>query len=372
MGIIVPTFSLFATNLGASLALVGTLTGMSGIASIFASVPMGILSDRLGRKRVICVGMLFFALSSFLYTVIPDPLWLIPVRILASFGLLGVFMVGVAYVGDVADGPDRGLALGLYSTGMALGFTIGPFVGGMIIERFGYNVTYQLAALISLIGFVIAQSWIQDDSAHAAPRAEPQAATSFGSRLRLMLQDPKMGAACLAYLGNNVAFTTIFSFLPIYAASLTIGEAAIGSMFAMRGIASTLARIPTGMLTARIPSRVLMIAGLSLAALGLVLLTGSTSATTLTLILIADGIAYGLFLTAGQSHITELSSAADRGSAVGIYTMAGSIGGALGPIAMGVVAELFGLPAVFWISAIIALVTALLLKILGQNRQQTI
>lgn len=373
MGIIVPTFSLFATNLGASLALVGTLTGMSGIASIFASVPVGVLSDKLGRKRVISAGMLFFALSSFLYTVVPDPVLLIPVRILASFGLVGVFMVGVAYVGDVVDGPDRGVALGLYSTGMALGFTIGPFLGGIIAERFGYNITYQFAALISLIGFIVALRWITNDATPTAKPKEPDSKQpSFLTRLRGMVQNPKMGAACLAYLGNNVAFTTIFSFVPLYAASLLIGESIIGSMFAVRGIASTLSRIPTGLLTARISGRVLMIAGLGLAALGLILLTRTTSIWGITLILIADGIAYGLFLTAGQSHITNLSSATDRGSAVGIYTMAGSIGGALGPIAMGVIAELFGLPAVFWLSAAIAIATALVLKIMGQDKRQTI
>ena len=273
MGIIVPTFSLFATNMGASLALVGTLTGMSGIASIFASVPLGILSDRLGRKRVISAGMLFFALSSFLYTLVPDPVLLIPVRILASFGLVGVFMVGVAYVGDVSDGNERGLALGLYSTAMALGFTIGPFLGGMLAQRYGYNATYRFSALVALIGFLVAAVWIESDSgktgssnghAEKERRSQPKAnrQQSLITRFRAMVQNPKMGAASLANLGNNVAFTTIFSFVPLYAASLSIGDAAIGSMFALRGLASTASRIPTGMLTSRIPSRLLMIWGL--------------------------------------------------------------------------------------------------------------
>ena len=46
-------------------------------------------------------------------------------------------------------------------------------------------------------------------------------------------------------------------------------------------------------------------------------MSGAMAITTLTFILVADGIAYGLFLTAGQSHITELSSAEERGGAVG-------------------------------------------------------
>ena len=368
MGIIVPTFSLFATEIGASLALVGILTGMSGIASIFASVPIGILSDKWGRKRVIMAGMLFFALTTFLYTVVPNPTLLIPIRILARFGLIGVFMVGIAYVGDVATPEDRGIALGLYSTGMALGFTLGPLIGGVIAERYGYNVTYRLAAVVALVGFVVAAIWLQEKSktpqaidAHSAEQRVPLA-----RRIGLMFRDPQMLGASLANLGNNIAFTTIFSFLPLYAVSLSIGDAAIGTMFAMRGLASTLSRIPTGMLTSHLSSRLLMMFGLCLAAVGLFVLSGVQSPGMLIVILIGDGIAYGLFLTAGQSHITELSAEEDRGSAVGLYTMAGSIGGAVGPIAMGVVAEWFGLGSVFWSSALLTLATTVAFKYLNR------
>ena len=81
-GIVVPTFSLYATSLDASLALVGALTGMAGFTSIFASLPIGILSDAQGRKSIIVGGMFLFALSSFLYTIVPNPLLLFPIRIL--------------------------------------------------------------------------------------------------------------------------------------------------------------------------------------------------------------------------------------------------------------------------------------------------
>lgn len=366
MGIIVPTFSLFATELGASFALVGILTGMSGIASIFAAVPIGIFSDRWGRKNIILAGMIFFALTTFLYTVVPDPVLLIPIRILASFGLVGVFMVGIAYVGDVAAPDERGIALGLYSTGMALGFTMGPLIGGLIAERYGYNVTYRLASGIAVVGFVVAAIWLRAKSASSksVERERSSHGSTFAQRFGLMLRDPKMLGASLANLGNNIAFTTIFSFLPLYAASLSIGDAAIGTMFALRGLASTASRIPTGMLTNRLSGRLLMIAGLCLAAAGLLVLGGTISPSILTLILIGDGIAYGLFLTAGQSHITQLCSEEDRGSAVGLYTMTGSIGGAVGPIVLGIVADWIGLGNVFWSAALLTLSTAAALKYL--------
>ena len=171
-GIVVPTFSLYATSLGASLALVGALTGMAGLTSIFASLPIGMLSDVQGRKKIIVGGMFLFALSSFLYTIVPNPLLLFPIRVLASLGMVAVFMVGVAYVGDVVEREERGLALGLYSTGMALGFTIGPAVGGFVAEQFGYRASYLVATLISLVGVAIAIRGLDSGSHRGSPKTE--------------------------------------------------------------------------------------------------------------------------------------------------------------------------------------------------------
>ncbi|MDQ3549837.1 MAG: MFS transporter, partial [Chloroflexota bacterium] len=51
-GIIIPTFSLFARDLGVSLALLGVLNTLSGVTQLAASIPLGIMSDRIGRTRI--------------------------------------------------------------------------------------------------------------------------------------------------------------------------------------------------------------------------------------------------------------------------------------------------------------------------------
>ena len=142
-GITIPTFSLYAVSLGASLALVGILTGAGGLTSIFASVPVGALSDARGRKVILSTGILIFSLTAFLYTIAPTPILLLPARILASLGLVSVFMVGIAYVGDRVSRQERGLAVGLYTTAMGLGFTVGPALGGFVSAKYGYRASYR-------------------------------------------------------------------------------------------------------------------------------------------------------------------------------------------------------------------------------------
>ncbi|MEZ4584363.1 MAG: MFS transporter [Caldilineaceae bacterium] len=119
--------------------------------SIVASVPIGLPPDLRGRKQVLAGGMLLFKLVGVLHHA-PNPWLLIPVRVMGSLGMIAVFMVGVAYMGDVVAKEDRGLA-GLYSTAKGLGFTVGPAAGGLLAERYGYRAGFWLAAGVALVGF---------------------------------------------------------------------------------------------------------------------------------------------------------------------------------------------------------------------------
>jgi MFS family permease len=126
-GIITPTFSLYAKGLGASLTLIGALGGINGLTRIFSAVPVGLMSDSRGRKTVLSAGTLLFTLSSFLYTVVPNPYFLFPIRVLASVAVIATFFMGLAHLGDIVAEGERGLAIGLYTTCMGLGTFRGLF-----------------------------------------------------------------------------------------------------------------------------------------------------------------------------------------------------------------------------------------------------
>ena len=95
----------------------------------------------------------------------------------------------------------------------------------------------------------------------------------------------------------------------------------LGAMFAGRALASTFARLPTGLLSMHVRNRYLMTAALAISTL--VLLAISRTYLHLhgwLILLMVDGIAYGMFLTAGQAHVTNLSAETERGTAVGVYS----------------------------------------------------
>jgi MFS family permease len=81
------------------------------------------------------------------------------------------------------------------------------------------------------------------------------------------------------------------------------------------------------------------------------------------LLLLTEGIAFGTFLTSGQAFVAEFSTPATRGTAVGVYGTAGSLGSTLSPVVLGVIAEIWGVSTVFRVTG--ALIMIGLLGIAG-------
>jgi MFS family permease len=88
------------------------------------------------------------------------------------------------------------------------------------------------------------------------------------------------------------------------------------------------------------------------------------------LILIGDGIAFGMYFTAGNAAIAEHTTKANRGIATGLFIMAGSIGTTLGPIGLGAAAEHWTLRAVFWLTGAVLLASLLSILFLQSRARQ--
>jgi MFS family permease len=145
--------------------------------------------------------------------------------------------------------------------------------------------------------------------------------------------------------------------------------AVIGSMLATRTLASTLARVPGGMLGNKVPGHYVMLGTLTIAAVVAVALVQVTSSSLLTLLLIAEGVAYGLFLATAQASVAT-QGAARRGVALGAFMAAASVGDSFIPLFLGPVADLLGIKSVFYlVGGITVFGIGLIIRVLTQRRQ---
>ena len=364
-GVQSPLFSLYTTSLGASLGLLGLITAVLGLTRLVAALPVGMLSDRLDRKTVLVGGMVMFAVSFVLFALVPSAGWLAVPRVLMAIGMVSTFPLGIAYIGDVVETRDRGAAIGVYTAAMGSGFAVGPLVGTWVASVAGFPAAYLTGAVIAVVGAVFAATRLikkkaQPGKGTLAPRLVDIPAFAA------LIRQPALVMACVANIAMTLSMTgAIFTYFPLYARGVGISTVTIGSLFAWRSIASAAGRVPMGPLSTRLPAHWTLAGVLVVEAAINVMIARNTSPLPLTILLIVEGVGFGVFLVSAQMAVASAAGGTNRGAAVGLFWMAGSLGDLFSPIALGVIAQELGLIAVFNTVAVAAFVGAVLVAAFG-------
>lgn len=364
-GVQTPLFPLYTTSLGASLQMLGLITAVLGLTRLVSALPVGMLSDRLDRKTVLVGGMVTFAVSFVLYALAPNAGWLVVPRALMALAMVATFPLGIAYIGDVVEVRDRGAAIGVYTAAMGSGFAVGPLLGSWVGSVAGYPSAYVCGAVIAVAGAAfgavrLIRKEVKVGEASLAPRLVDLPA------FKALVRQPVMVMAGVANIAMTLSMTgAIFTYFPVYARGVGISTVTIGALFAWRSIASAAGRLPMGPLSSRLPAHWTLAAVLVVEATINLMISRTTSPLVLTALLILEGIGFGIFLVSSQTAVASAAAHTNRGAAVGLFWMAGSLGDLFGPIGLGVIAQAMGLIAVFQTVAVAVVVGAVLVAGLG-------
>ena len=341
-----PLVAPIKADLGIGNAGMGLVMGAWPLVYIFSALPCGVLVDRMGVRWAIALGALVITASAALRAQADD--FTTMFLAVAVFGIGGP-LVSVGAPKVIAQwftGPERGFALGAYLTGPYLGAVIViaatnsvamPLAGGdwrAVLS--GYAVLMLLAALLWLA--VTAHPASRLVEAHAAAANESRIA-AFVDLLRLPMVRIILAMAVLAFFFGH----GIHNWLPeiLRTGGMSAVEAGYWSaMPTLVGIAAALA-IPRLAAPAR---RTAIIAALlvcgALSALLIQAASGSVLATGLLLL----GIVRGALGAVVILLLMETGSvgAGRMGAAFGLYFTAGEVGGVLGPLSVGALAEATG------------------------------
>jgi len=152
--IVLPLISIYALNLpGATPTLVGIVIGGYAITQMIFQVPFGIMSDKLGRKGTIIVGLLLFAIGSIICAISADMLTLLLGRFLQGAGAIGA--VVTAMISDIVREEERSKAMALMGGSIAASFAIAMLAGPLIGAYAGINSLFWLTAILALISIFI-------------------------------------------------------------------------------------------------------------------------------------------------------------------------------------------------------------------------
>lgn len=150
-GIIEAYIVLYAKDLSYDAWVIGIMPAVLILLLVLFKPPMGSVSDRIGRQPIIFVGLLLGAIAALVMPYIINPLFLLVDLSIFGIGMAMVISSTAAFVSDFAKEEDIGAAIGILSTIMDIGQTIGPILSGYILVVFSYWGVFSMVGLVLIL-----------------------------------------------------------------------------------------------------------------------------------------------------------------------------------------------------------------------------
>jgi EmrB/QacA subfamily drug resistance transporter len=348
----------------------------------------GSLADLLGRRLVFAIGLVCFTAASLLCAIAPDATTLILARGAQGIGGAAMFATSLALLAQEFHGPERGTAFGLWGATTGAAVAVGPLVGGALTDALGWPSIFYLNLPIGLATLVIALRKLPESRDEEAGSIDWLGLTTFSAALFLLVfgliesndrgwgstvivatlagsalllvafvaverqrpypmfdlslfRKPTFGGASIAAFALSASMFAMFLYLTLYLQTiLGYGPLETGLRFLPVTLLSFVAAAVSGTLTARLPARGLLGAGLLLVAAGLLLMRGVDASDDWTALLpgfVVAGIGIGTINPSIANAAIGVVAPARAGMASGISSTFRQVGIAMGIAGLGAV-----------------------------------
>src|SRR5437764_3190187 len=175
--VIIPVFPQRLQALGLGPETLALMEGAFGLGMFLFSTPMGTWSGRIGRKPILFISLAGFIVTNLLLAFVNVPLLFIPIRFVEGMLLSGLIPVAMSMVGDTIPLSKQGRWIGFLTTAQAVGFALGPGLGGLLSQTLGFTSPFLLSAGIALAASLLAIFMVPETlPEHVRAEARPQKA----------------------------------------------------------------------------------------------------------------------------------------------------------------------------------------------------
>jgi predicted MFS family arabinose efflux permease len=351
-----PLVPLYAVAHGVTATGVGVIVAAHMAVAGVASIPLGRASDVWGRRILLVTGMAMSAVTSLLLPVVENGAGLAVVYGLAGLGLAAFTPSAMSLVGEAASPGAAGRAYAWYATAHYGAIGVGPFLGGLAAEWWGYRGAFVASAVGAAIAFVLGL---------AIPVRPARPASAARVTFREVRANPGVWAGWIVAASGLLTQGVVFTFFPLLGAARGLSPAAIGLVFLVLGIANTLARVPAGWLLDRTHrSAPYAVGGVLAGCVATALVPHVTETGPLLAVIAAYGVVSGSAGVAIGVGLAGATTPAARGVVMGGYSTALYLGLAVGSIALGPVITRYGYATGFGLGAAVGAVGMLIAAIL--------
>jgi multidrug resistance protein len=352
-GFILPILPYYSQRFGAGGLGFGALLAAYSVAQFVATVVLGRLSDRVGRRPVLLTTILVGAFGYVLFALAGNYWMLFLARAISGFAG-GNISVAQAYIADVTSPAERSRGMGLVGAALGLGFVVGPALGGIAAHYGGPRAAGLAAAGLGIVNFVSAWIILAESLGREYRAARPLIDTQH---LRRGLGDPVVRPAFLVFGLLPFAFTGYMIGLPLYAkARYGWGSGELGWVFSLVGVVVVVVQgYLFGKLHRRTGDRALIVAGVFGMAVAIAAMPFTPRATQLYPWVVLLAASNGIAVPAITGLVSLLAGASEQGAMLGAAQALSAAGRLTGPLLWGGVYDRFGPRAAFLAAAAVML-----------------
>lgn len=221
MFVILPVFAIYAETLpgGQSLTLVGIAIGAYGLTQALLQIPFGWWSDRFGRKRLIYIGLVIFAIGSFIAAVAPDIYVVILGRILQGAGAISAAVI--ALTADLTREEHRTKAMAMIGSTIGVAFAASLAASPWLNQIIGVPGIFALTGVLAIAALLVVWRVVPD-----APASASASSAGLIADLRMVLANPQLARLNWGIFALHAVLMALFIVVPfaLRDAGLALGQ----------------------------------------------------------------------------------------------------------------------------------------------------
>lgn len=345
---ILPVFAIYGPKLtGYSPLWLGLAIGAYGLTQALLQIPMGILSDKFGRKPIILMGLVVFMVGSIVAAMSESIYGVVIGRAMQGMGAIASAILALA--ADLTREEQRPKVMATIGMFIGLSFTVALVVGPIVTESFGLNGLFYFTAILTVFAMLMIQFMVPN-SVNKAPKGDNVAMVS---QLTTLIKHPQLFRLNVGVFTLHMALTACFIYLPtkLLNGGLALENhwqlylpALFGSFFIM---------VPFMIFGMKKNKEKEMFGGaIALLALALALFSLlADNITTLVILIVMFFAAFNYLEATMPSMLSRIAPAGVKGSAMGIFSSSQFFGAFMGGVIGGVLAANIGEAGVFLVMA---------------------
>lgn len=339
-----PMMSYEAVNLGADATAVGLIGATFALAPLVFAIQIGRWVDRGLAGFATLLGSVVSLLVA-VGLVFANQLWQIALLLpLLGIGHLLAMVGGQTLIAQFSQDAKYEKNFGLLTFYASLGQAVGPFIGGFLAQSDGSQAVVGPALWFAAVLFLAAAVV----TLPIRNRLSVVAREKGQRALTQVLKVPGYKHAIFVAGATTAVVDVILIYLPLLGTAVGLSVAEVGSLLAIRAIASMLVRYVLGSLGTRYGVRAILVGGSLVTVIGVLLITLASSFVWLAILLFITGIAMGIGQPATMAWVSRISSLENRGLAISVRLTANRLGQVGIPVVAGSLAT-FGLAAIFYL-----------------------